>query len=298
MSAFDQSKGVRTWSAINISDGQNQDIIENIRTVLATAAFEHVLIEADAIYHRTVISLVGPLMTILEAIDRWSPAVLQAVDLNHHQGSHYRMGAIDVIPFVLENAKEKDRQTILRWAKTFAKKVPVYLYGELNPRFQTVGSIRKGGLESLFKRIDKGFPLPDLGGKITRQSGVSAIGVRKPLGAFNIRLRKDPKLSFIVRQMRASNPSYPGLMSALFPVSDDIVDISFNLTDLDALSLKKVYDDCLQATGQVPIETHLIGLISSHHLYQGFTDQTLGEIERYFRLSHSLKEKVINWSLS
>ena len=289
---------IRTWSAINISEGRNGKVLKEIETLLAPFQLEHALIEADKSYHRSVISLVGDLEVIFEAINTMSPIILTSVDLNSHRGSHYRMGAIDVVPFVFENENEETIKRVLEWAKVFSEDVPVYIYGRLNPSRPTVGSIRKGGLESLLRRIEKGFSKPDLGGFPTLKSGVTAVGVRSPLAAFNIRVENHPSLLERVVNMRESQKGFPGLMSAVFPVNETIVDLSFNLTDLNKTTLKEVYDHCVKVLDEIdvtPIESTLVGLIPRHELFKGFKNEKMNDIENYFKFSHPLKGKVIDW---
>lgn len=299
MSHLDRYKmSIRTWSAINISEGRNEKLLKEIEDALVPFELEHKLVEPDVSYHRSVISLVGDLERIFEAIKAISPIILKSVNLNNHRGSHYRMGAIDVIPFVFENENEETVKRVFEWAKSFAEDVPVYFYGRLNPTRPTVGSIRKGGLESLLRRIEKGFSKPDLGGFPTSKSGVTAVGVRSPLAAFNIRVENHPALPEIVVNMRDVQKGFPGLMSAVFPVNETIVDLSFNLTNLEKTSLKEVYDYCVKALDEIdikPIESTLVGLIARDELFKGFKNQKIEEIENYFKFSHPLKGKVIDW---
>lgn len=299
MSHLDRYKmKIRTWSAINISEGRNEKVLKDIEAILSPFELEHKLIEPDLSYHRSVISLVGDLDVIFEAIDQMTPIILQAVDLNVHRGSHYRMGAVDVIPFVFEKDHDKGIKRVLEWAKMYAKHTPVYFYGRLNPSRPTVGSIRKGGLESLLRRIEKGFSKPDLGGFPTLKSGVTAVGVRSPLAAFNIRVENHPSLLEMVVNMRESQKGFSGLMSAVFPVNESIVDLSFNLTNLEKTSLKDVYDYCVKALDEIditPIESTLIGFISEDDLYKGFKDRSIETIENYFKFSHALASKIIDW---
>lgn len=299
MSHLDRYKmSLRTWSAINISEGRNEKVLKEIEVLLAPFELEHKLIEPDHSYHRSVISLVGDLEVIFAAIKTISPVILKSVDLKIHRGSHYRMGAIDVIPFVFENENEEMIKRVLEWAKGFSEDVPVYFYGRLNPSRPTVGSIRKGGLESLLRRIEKGFSKPDLGGFPTLKSGVTAVGVRSSLAAFNIRVENHPSLPEMVVHMRDVQKGFPGLMSAVFPVNETIVDLSFNLTNLEKTSLKEVYDYCVKALEDIditPIESTLVGLIARDELFKGFKNQKIEDIEDYFKFSHSLKGKVIDW---
>ena len=276
-------------------------LLNEIKTIISSLPLEKSLVEPDQVYHRTVISLVGDLRVIFQALDLMTPLILEAVDLNTHQGTHYRMGAIDVIPFVFEKADEHHIDQVKKWATTFSKHSPVYFYGALNPKRLSVGSIRKGGLESLLKRIEKGFSHPDLGGFPTLKSGVTAIGVRPPLGAFNIRVPWHDGLKEMVVRMRDKDHGLPGLMSAIFPVNEGVVDLSFNLTQLDKTSLKDVYDRCvhdLKAFGLIPLESTLVGLISRDDVFKGFNHNSIKAVEAYFNVTHSLNEKVIDWSFS
>ena len=292
---------VRTWSAINISEGKNTRLLNQLEEILKPFAFEKLLIEPDANYHRTVITLIGPLALVFKAIDAITPLILAAVDLNVHKGSHYRMGAIDVIPFVFEEENPALKESVISWAQTYAATVPVYFYGQLSPTRPTVGSIRRGGLESLLRRIEKGFASPDLGGFPSLKSGVTAVGIRPPLAAFNMRVKTTETeiLRPLVVGLREQEGGFKGLMSALFPVDKTAVDLSFNLTDLKQTSMKDVFDQTmvqLKALNIELIESTLVGCIAKETLFKGFKSKNLSEIEAYYQFSSPLENKVIDWS--
>ena len=85
----------------NISEGRNGAILETIVAHLRSVdgcQVAHVDIGYDA--HRTVLTLIGPIEGVFAAIEALLDLALEHIDMRHHEGSHPRIGAIDVIPFV------------------------------------------------------------------------------------------------------------------------------------------------------------------------------------------------------
>ena len=71
--------------------------------------------------------------------------------------------------------------------------LPVFLYGELaagrGPAF-----FRRGGPQELQRRIDAGELAPDFGpARLHESAGGVLVGARRPLIAFNVNLRGEPR---------------------------------------------------------------------------------------------------------
>src|SRR5262249_27025629 len=116
----------------------------------------------------------------------------ERIDLRLHEGAHPRVGATDVVPIVPLRPEQLNRAKAS--ARTLASLIgelglPVFLYGELaagrGPSF-----FRRGGLETLQRRIDAGELGPDFGpARLDPADGAVLVGARRPLIAFNVDLR-------------------------------------------------------------------------------------------------------------
>ena len=55
---------------------------------------------ADQDHNRLVVSLVGAPEPIQDALIQAAKIAVDNIDMNHHQGGHPRVGAVDVVPFI------------------------------------------------------------------------------------------------------------------------------------------------------------------------------------------------------
>lgn len=120
---------------------------------------------------------------------------IERIDLRTHKGSHPRMGAVDVVPFIpirgmtMAEAVEIAR----RFGRAFAERhqVPVYFYEEactIEAR-RNLADIRKGEYEGMVKKLQDPAWQVDAGPQVRNEkSGVTAVGARMPLIAFNVNL--------------------------------------------------------------------------------------------------------------
>lgn len=54
----------------------------------------------DEDHNRLVVTVVGEPDALKEAVIEAIGIAVELIDLNHHQGQHPRMGAVDVVPFI------------------------------------------------------------------------------------------------------------------------------------------------------------------------------------------------------
>jgi len=180
----------------NFSEGRREDVIEEI-----VAPFRErkdcVLLEyrADKDHNRLVVSLVGGPEAVQEAILEAAKAAISRIDLEHHQGSHPRIGAVDVIPFV--PLQDISMEACVELAHTFGARfygetgVPVYFYEEaaMKPERRNLETIRKGQYEALKKEVTSPDRHPDIGEpRLHPSAGATVIGARGFLIAFNVNL--------------------------------------------------------------------------------------------------------------
>jgi len=139
--------------------------------------------------------LVGEPDALKTAVIETMGRAIDLIDMRTHQGQHPRMGATDVVPFIpiknvsMEEAVEFSKDV----AKAVAKKysLPIFLYEKSagRPERQNLANIRKGQFEAMADKIKQPEWKPDFGPqKIHPSAGVTAMGARMPLVAFNVNL--------------------------------------------------------------------------------------------------------------
>jgi glutamate formiminotransferase len=123
---------------------------------------------------------------------------VELIDMRAHTGSHPRMGAVDVVPFVpirglsMEDAVEIAR----RFGRGFAERcgVPVFFYEEActSEARRNLVDVRRGEYEGMAAKLREPEWAVDAGPQaFNERSGVTAVGARMPLIAFNVNLGTD-----------------------------------------------------------------------------------------------------------
>ncbi|MFC2064503.1 hypothetical protein ACFLXB_05360 [Chloroflexota bacterium] len=143
----------------NFSEGQNPEIIQRIiRTLHSVKNIQVLDKHSDIDHNRTVVTFIGPPDDVQEAAFQAIKVAGEIIDLDHHKGSHPRIGATDVVPLVPISGINIDE--CIQISKKLAERVgselniPVYLYEEsaLIPERRNLEIIRKGEYE-LLRRI-------------------------------------------------------------------------------------------------------------------------------------------------
>jgi glutamate formiminotransferase/formiminotetrahydrofolate cyclodeaminase len=180
----------------NFSEGQRPEIIKQI-----TDEIEKVegvkLLDVDPGYdmNRTVVTFIGTPEAVKTAAFNSIKKASELIDMSKHKGSHPRMGATDVCPFVPVTGVTTEE--CIELSKEVAKKVgeelgiPVYLYEKsaTKPERENLAKIRQGEYEALEEKLKKPEWKPDFGpAKFNAKAGASVIGVREFLIAYNIDL--------------------------------------------------------------------------------------------------------------
>ena len=186
----------------NFSEGRNSEIIKKI-----TDEIEKVdgikLLDVDPGFdmNRTVVTFIGAPQRIKEAAFQAIKKASELIDMTSHKGSHPRMGATDVCPFVpvsdvtIEECIELSKEVAERVGKELS--IPIYLYeksAQITERIN-LATIRKGEYEALAEKLKKPEWKPDYGpSEFNPRAGATVIGVREFLIAYNISLNTRDQL--------------------------------------------------------------------------------------------------------
>jgi glutamate formiminotransferase / 5-formyltetrahydrofolate cyclo-ligase len=221
-------------SVPNVSEGQNQGLIQRMAQVVQAAHTAVLDIHSDAIHNRSVFTLTGPPAALREGVTALAEIAAE-IRLDHHEGVHPRLGGLDVCPVI---PYELPMHAAVKLARSIGDSIhkatglPIYFYGEAADREETreLRDIRRGGLERLVRRAAGPLP-PDLGGHVDPRRGVVCVGARGPLIAFNVNLGSTlPVAKEIARSIREFEGGLPGVRALAFPIAPGISQISMNLT--------------------------------------------------------------------
>ncbi|MBW2631848.1 MAG: glutamate formimidoyltransferase [Deltaproteobacteria bacterium] len=259
----------------NFSEGRNPEIVESIvDAAVRTEGVKVLDFSMDRDHNRSVLTFIGsPEATLRGAIAACDRAA-DLIDMRKHSGVHPRIGAVDVVPFVpLEDANMSDAvETAHKFGHTFGRKnnVPIYFYGEatLGHERKRLADIRRGQYEGLRDKMSDPAWVPDAGpSRFNPRLGVTAVGARKPLIAFNINLNSnDIELARdIARSIRYSSGGLKHVQAiGILLESRNIAQVSMNLTDYETTSIRTVFDAVRRKAserGADILESELIGLI-------------------------------------
>ncbi len=301
---------------VNVSEGRRLKHIDAISDLLRTEQAVYVLhrdIGRDA--NRTVFTIVGIAREVFSSIERLYLYSMKHLDISKHQGSHPRIGIIDVVPFIpIKNITEEDLTLMVR---AFSKRisasfdVPIFYYGMLssNHEQKTLHDLRKRNLEesigiTIFP--DKGTSKPH------PQLGASCITVRKFMGAYNINLStsnlKDAKaLAQRIRKNRNSSSAQDIDLSQVkflgwYVEEYGCCQISTNIYDLSTVTLIELYRYVSKEAAAMSLAvmgSELIGMIPAAGIYKGFhsLDQVLEELGLDKVRSFDKKTQILDYRL-
>ena len=257
-------------SVPNFSEGRDRATIDAIGA--AVSAHARLLdVHSDADHNRSVFTFVGEEEAIVAALVAAVGVAKERIDLRRHEGAHPRIGAADVVPVV--PLAPEDMQRARACALDAARRIgdeldlPVFLYGELDPR-RGPAFFRDGGPEELQRRLDAGELAPAFGpARLDDRSGGVIVGARRPLIAFNVNLR-DATLDVareIAAVVRESGGGFPGVRALGLDLrSVGVVQVSMNVEDWEAAALHAIVariEDEAHARGAAVAGSELVGLM-------------------------------------
>ena len=257
----------------NISEGRNAEIVAEC--VSAVASVENVKVlnfTSDYDHNRSVITFIGTPEGVSEAAVRLSKKAAELIDLTKHSGEHPRMGAVDVCPFI--PVKNVSADEVVELAKATGKRiyeeagVPVYLYEKAASAShrENLADVRRGQFEGLEEKTSLPEWQPDFGSGYHPTAGITIVGAREFLIAFNIELDTDDVeiAKKIAKTIRFSSGGYPCVKAlGLMLHETDTAQVSINFTDYKTTSLYTVVDKVREEAKKYGTDvkcTELIGL--------------------------------------
>ncbi len=237
----------------NISEGRNLEVVEQVVEAIRQVKGVKILdYSSDADHNRSVLTYLGSPEAVLEASQVMARKAFELIDMSRHQGSHPRMGAVDVVPFVpIRNMTMAEAVEVSRQFGRFigGLGVPVYYYREsaTRPERTDLPAIRKGQYEALPEKLQNLAEWqPDEGpAEFNPGAGALVTGARPPLIAFNINLRTtDVSIAKRIGEaIRFKNGGYRFVQAMGLALEEQgLVQVSMNLTDYTQTPLPRVLE--------------------------------------------------------
>jgi glutamate formiminotransferase len=238
---------------------------------------------ADPDHHRSVFTLFGTPDAVEMAAFELTRIAVEQVDLRVHSGVHPRCGAMDVLPFTPWGGATMD--DCIRLAHGLGARigeelgVPVYFYEEASSGRRLLRDLRRGGFEGLPVRLE-GDRRPDCGpDRPHPTAGVTAVGARGPLVAFNVWFEATARdaVREIARRIRESDGGLPGIRAlGLYLPGRDQCQVSVNITRPEVTGVTEVYGAIATAAAELgfqPLRSEVIGALPLPTLLQAAADR-------------------------
>jgi glutamate formiminotransferase/formiminotetrahydrofolate cyclodeaminase len=257
----------------NFSEGRRRDVIDAIVAACRVPGVLLLNTQWDPDHNRLDCTLIGDADAVRRSALAGAAKAAELIDMVQHRGSHPRMGAVDVIPFVpvrnvtMDECVELARDVGREIAETVG--LPVYLYDRAatSPERQSLAEVRRGEYEGLKADVAAGRRLPDFGPHEIGKAGAVAVGARKPLIAFNVYFRgqDEDAVKAVARSVRESTGGLRNVRAIGFGVPErGLVEVSMNLVDHEATPVHRALELVRREAdrhGLVVAFTEIVGLV-------------------------------------
>jgi glutamate formiminotransferase len=258
----------------NFSEGRDTQTLEMLADCFRGREGVRLLdYSADQDHNRSVFTVIGEPDALQAAVIAAAGVAVSRIDLTKHHGQHPRMGALDVLPFIpirnctIDEADKTAQETGKALAELY--QLPIFLYERSArlPNRENLSDIRKGEFEGMADKMKEEKWKPDFGpATIHSTAGVTAVGARMPLIAFNINLGTDNLdiAKAIAKLIRYSNGGFRYIKAMGVMLKErNIAQVSMNVTDYAQTSLYRVFETVKMEARRYGVEvvgSELIGL--------------------------------------
>lgn len=259
----------------NFSEGRDKEKIEKIMdSFRGKEGLKLLDYSSDESHNRLVVTVVGEMEPMKNAVLEAIGVATSIIDMTKHEGEHPRMGATDVVPFI--PVKNVSMTEVIEFSKIVAKEaaerynIPIFLYEKSAsvPERENLATVRKGQFEGMAEKLMQPEWKPDFGpDKVHPTAGVTAIGARMPLVAFNVNLNTNNKeiAAQIAKNIRHLNGGLRFCKAIAVELTDrGIVQVSMNMTDYTKTALYRAYELIkieARRFGVHPIGSEIVGTI-------------------------------------
>ena len=208
---------------------------------------------SDKDHNRSVVTVIGEPEPLRDAMVEAIGKAVELIDMTKHQGQHPRMGCVDVVPFIpvrnttVEDADRIAKETASIAAERFGQPFFQYEQSATQPHRVNLADVRRGQFEGMAEKMkDQEKWKPDFGpATIHPTGGVTAIGARMPLVAYNINLDTSSleiakKIADKIRHVKGGF-RYCKAMGVMLQ-ERNIAQVSMNLTDYTRTAIYTVFE--------------------------------------------------------
>ncbi len=284
----------------NFSEGRDMNVVNQITAAIESVEGVRLLgVDPGRDTNRTVVTFAGEPAPVTEAAFRAVKKAAELIDMSKHKGEHPRMGATDVCPLIpvsgitMDETVEYARLLGERIGKELGIPVFCYEHAAFIEKRRSLANCREGEYEGLKRKLAHPDWKPDYGpAEFNVRSGVTAVGARDFLVAFNVNLnttsvRRANAIAFDIREKgrpkREGDPltgkiitdndgapiMIPGSLKSVraigwFIREYGITQISMNLTDISVTPVHVAFDEACRkadARGVRVTGSELVGLI-------------------------------------
>ena len=258
----------------NFSEGRRGQVIDALADAVGDTPGVRLLdVQSDESHNRCVISFVGDLDGVAWAALAAARRAVELIDMNVHTGEHPRLGAVDVVPLVpIAGVSMEACVTAARglgamlWQEL---RVPVFFYAEAATRVERrrLPDIRKGEYEGLPAKLADPDWTPDVGEPTPHPTaGVTVVGARRPLIAYNINLRTEDVdvAKRIAKVVRESSGGLPAVQAMGVRSAAGQAQVSMNLLDYTTTPVHRAYELVQSEAARYGVEileSEVVGLI-------------------------------------
>lgn len=272
----------------NFSEGQNKSTLATIAKAIESIEGVKLLHQSTGYSaNRTVFTFAGEMDAVFEAAFQAIKVAYELIDMGSQKGTHPRIGACDVCPFVPISGISMEE--LITESKRFSKRlndtfnIPIFLYEESasKPNRKNLANHRIGGYEELEQRINERKSIPDFGYSFNPRFGGMVCGARNFLVAYNINLStKDDgiaqEIAYDLRELgkpvdkKNGKTIYkPGKLKAVKAIGwyipeFELAQVSINLIDYKVSPIHEVFESTKEIAAKYGVTlkgSELIGLI-------------------------------------
>jgi glutamate formiminotransferase len=262
-------------SVPNFSEGRDQAKMNAITSAFADRKNVRLLdVQADEDHNRMVVTVVGTPDALKAAILDAMAQAVKLIDMTRHKGQHPRMGAVDVVPFIpIRGVTVADTEALCKEVAQAAAKrfnLPIILYAQSAnaPHRANLAEVRRGQFEGMADKLEDPLWQPDFGPpRVHPTAGVTAMGARPSLVAFNVNLGTDRQdiADAIARKVRFISGGLRHCKAMGVALEErGIVQVSMNMTDFSQTALYQAVEMIrfeAQRYGVPVIGSEIVGLV-------------------------------------
>lgn len=283
----------------NFSEGRDKGKIEKIVTSFRGKEAVNLLdYSSDEDHNRLVVTATGEPEALKKAVLGAMSVAIAEIDLRQHKGQHPRMGAIDVVPFIpIKNVSMAEAVELAQAvAKEAAEKyqLPIYLYEKAasTPERENLAKVRKGEFEGMPEKMRQAAWKPDYGPETVHETaGVTAIGARMPLIAYNINLDTSNLeiADKIAKNIRHLSGGLRFCKAVGIELKDrGIVQVSMNLTNYEKTPLYRAFE-----LVKIEAKRYGVNVLGSEVIGLLPMDALIGTAEYYLGIENFSTEQVL-----